>query len=160
MTNQLATHCYLSCLRGIIKQQFMVTYCRYGQCIIIICISAMRSLGWWSRVGCRCILKWVFFFCNVASAVNGLESDVLSPPLCLSRRHIMTFWLLISLSEVSVTQNGTPSIWCVPRFHSGFCCYEVYTVFKALGRLPQEITSEICGGTNVCSSSWMEKHEQ
>lgn len=129
----------------------MLTYCQNGQFIITICISAMRSLGWWSLVGCWCVLKWVFL-CNGASASNGLKADALSlsfsltctccgliswPFSCLSLYHSFSTAKLEHLLYVCAQPLKLPCC------HSGFCCYEVYTIFKALGRLLQEITAEI-----------------
>lgn len=124
----------------------------------------MGSLVRWSLVGCWCVLKWGFFSCNGASVFNSCEADAFSPSLSLShirlRFYIMTFWLRISLSQFSDSSNGTPSTGCVRPFkllrrHTGLWCYEVHMVFKALGMLLQEITSEICGGTS--SSNWRMK---
>lgn len=81
--------CYGACLRGTIKQQSMLMYCRCGQCIMVICISAMRSLGRWSLAGCWCVLKWVFL-CNCASASLGLKAAALF--LFLSHAHAVILY--------------------------------------------------------------------
>lgn len=143
------TPCYGACLLGIIKQQSMLTYCRYGQCIIVICISAMRSLGWWSLVGCWCVLKWDFFLSLSFFPSHMHACGLISWPFsCLSLYHS---FLTAKMEHLLYVCPQPFKLLCC---HSGFCCYEAYTVFKALGRLSLQKSEK---KNHINSSSWLMK---